>query len=100
MAWCESLLCRNMIACAVIVLAAVVCRADTKRVWRDANGRILGTETTDSMGRTTYRDSNGMLIGTARTDGNGRTTYRDSNGQLQGTAMTDSAVYRCFLVAR
>ena len=64
----KSLLYRNMIAAAVVLVVAVCC-ANTK-TWRDSNGRILGTERTDSMGRTTYRDSNGMLIGTARTDGN------------------------------
>ena len=64
----ESLLYRNMIAAAVVLVVAVCC-ANTK-TWRDSNGRILGTERTDSMGRTTYRDLNGMLIGTARTDGN------------------------------
>ena len=77
---------KNIIITSVVVLAAAVCRADTKRVWRDANGRILGTETTDSMGWTTCRDSNGMLIGTARTDGNESCLYFGRSGSILGSS--------------
>ena len=54
------------IAVAVVfaVAAAVVCRADTKTVWRDAQGRVQGTATTDKYGKTTYRDSMGRVTGT------------------------------------
>ena len=75
------------IAIAFMVTAATiaVCSADTKTVWRDAQGRVQGTMTTDSYGKTTYRDSMGRLQGSATTDRYGKTTYRDAQGRVQGT---------------
>ena len=36
-------------------------------------------------GTQTFRDSQGRLQGTATTDRYGKTTYRDAQGRLQGT---------------
>ena len=52
------------IALALAITAATICFADTKTVWRDAQGRVQGTMTTDKYGKTTYRDSMGRKIGT------------------------------------
>ena len=51
-------------AIVLILAAALVCRADTKTTWRDAQGRVQGTATTDRYGKTTYRDSMGRVQGT------------------------------------
>ena len=69
----------------VAMMIAVACNADTKTVWRDAQGRVLGTATTDSYGKTTYRDSMGRIQGTDKTDSYGKTTYRDAMGRVIGT---------------
>ena len=69
----------------VVAFWAAACMADTKTVWRDAQGRVQGTITTDSYGKTTYRDSMGRLVGTSTTDSYGKTTFRDAQGRLQGT---------------
>ena len=49
----------------VIALAtsAVLCMAETKATYRDAQGRIQGTVTTDRYGKTTYRDAQGRIQG-------------------------------------
>ena len=52
------------IAISLAVAVPAVCLADTKTVWRDAQGRVQGTMTTDSYGKTTYRDSMGRTTGT------------------------------------
>jgi len=70
---------------AFAIAAATVCQADTKTVWRDAQGRVQGTKTTDRYGKTTWRDGQGRLQGTATTDSYGKTTYRDAQGRVQGT---------------
>ena len=74
----------------IILSTALVCTtlmgfADTKTVWRDAQGRVMGTATTDKYGKTTYRDSMGRTRGTSTTDKYGKTTYRDAQGRVQGT---------------
>ena len=74
----------------MIVTIALACAgslgyADTKTVWRDAQGRVQGTATTDSYGKTTYRDSMGRVQGTKSTDNYGKTTYRDAQGRVQGS---------------
>ena len=62
----------------VAVTAAVaICQADTKTTYRDAQGRIQGTVTTDRYGKTTYRDSMGRIQASQTTDRYGKTTYRD-----------------------
>ena len=55
---------KKMTAIALVLAAALVCRADTKTTWRDAQGRVQGTATTDRYGKTTYRDSMGRVQGT------------------------------------
>ena len=37
-----------------------------KVTYRDAQGRIQGTSTTDSSGRVTYRDAQGRIQGTKK----------------------------------
>lgn len=55
---------KKMTAIAHVLAAALVCRADTKTTWRDAQGRVQGTATTDRYGKTIYRDSMGRVQGT------------------------------------
>ena len=55
----------------IILSVALVCAtmmgfADTKTVWRDAQGRVMGTATTDNYGKTTYRDAQGRVQGTRK----------------------------------
>ena len=69
----------------LILAVALVCHADTKTTWRDAQGRVQGTMTTDRYGKTTYRDSMGRTQGTSTTDKYGKTTYRDAQGRVRGT---------------
>ena len=52
------------IACLAL---AGTCLADTKTTYRDAQGRLQGTATTDKSGKTTYRDAQGRLQGTKTT---------------------------------
>ncbi len=47
----------------MIGLCAGMCAAEVV-TYRDAQGRIVRTVTTDRNGRTTYRDGQGRLIGT------------------------------------
>ena len=54
--------------------------------FRDANGRISTTVTTDSNGMQTFRDGAGRTTGTATRDSNGTTTFRDAGGRTTGTA--------------
>ena len=73
-----------------ILVLAMICtclftRADKTTVWRDSQGRVLGTATTDNYGKTTYRDSMGRTQGTSSTDSYGKTTYRDAMGRVIGT---------------
>ena len=75
-------------AVALILAAASVCQAETKTMWRDAQGRVQGTMTTDRYGKTTWRDAQGRVQGSATTDRYGKTTYRDSMGRVTGTTTT------------
>ena len=70
----------------VAMMIAAACHADTKTVWRDAQGRVLGTATTDSYGKTTYRDAQGRVQGTKTTNNYGKTTYRDAQGRVRASA--------------
>ena len=56
--------------------------------FRDANGRISTTVTTDSNGTKTFRDGTGRTTGTATIDANGMTTFRNASGRTTGTAST------------
>ena len=49
----------------IVAVTAVVaiCMADTKTTYRDAQGRVQGTVTTDRYGKTTYRDAQGRIQG-------------------------------------
>ena len=76
---------KNIAVAVFAVAAAIVCRADTKTIWRDAQGRVQGTMTTDNYGKTTWRDAQGRVQGSATTDRYGKTTYRDAQGRVQGS---------------
>ena len=56
--------------------------------FRDANGRISTTVTTDSNGMQTFRNGAGRTTGTATIDANGMTTFRNASGRTTGTAST------------
>ena len=73
------------IAAVAAAAISLSCMADTKTVWRDAQGRVQGTATTDSYGKTTYRDSMGRVTCTATKDSSGKITYRDAMGRTIGT---------------
>ena len=47
-----------------VTAVTTICMADTKTTYRDAQGRIQGTVTTDRYGKTTYRDAQGRVQGT------------------------------------
>lgn len=77
----------------VIVLAAVAlfllthfakAQQSPQQVFRDADGRTIGTGTT-SGNQTTFRDAGGRTTGTATTNSQGVTTFRDSRGSVTGT---------------
>ena len=76
------------IVVATIVAAATVCMADAKTTYRDAQGRVTGTVTTDRFGKTTWRDGHGRIQGSSRTDRYGKTTYYDAMGRMTGTKTT------------
>ena len=75
-----------VIAALVFLMFATTASAQT--TFRDANGRITGTVTTDSNGTKTFRDRTGRTTGTATIDANGMTTFRDGSGRTTGTAST------------
>ena len=55
---------KTTILATVLAAGAITCHADTKTTWRDAQGRIQGSATTDRYGKTTYRDAQGRITGT------------------------------------
>ena len=71
-----------------LAVAALSVHAETKTTYRDAQGRIQGTVTTDRYGKTTWRDGQGRVQGSATTDRYGKTTYRDAQGRVQGYKQT------------
>jgi hypothetical protein len=74
---------------AALTLAMVTAAsAQNQTTFRDTNGRITGTVTTDSNGTKTFRDAGGRTTGTATRDSNGTTTFRDAGGRTTGTAST------------
>ena len=75
---------KRIILAAAMAAAVAVCMVDTKTTYRDAQGRIQGTMTTDRYGKTTWRDAQGHIQGSATTDSYGKTTYRDAQGRMQG----------------
>ena len=71
---------KKMIAAIVFLMFATTASAQPSTTFRDANGRITSTVTTDSNGTKTFRD------GSATVDTNGMTTFRDA--RTTGTAST------------
>ena len=76
----------KFLAAALTLAMITAASAQTSTTFRDANGRITGTVTTDSNGTKTFRDGSGRTTGTATTDSNGTTTFRDASGRTTGTA--------------
>ena len=77
---------KKMIAALVFLMFATTASAQT--TFRDANGRISGSVTTDSTGTKTFRNGTGRTTGTATIDANGMATFRDAGGRTTGTAST------------
>ena len=75
----------KIITVVVLTASTFVCMAESKTTYRDAQGRVQGTVTTDRYGKTTYRESMGRVQGSHTTDRYGKTTYRDAQGRIQGT---------------
>ena len=75
----------KLLAVGVVACFVSVALADTKTTYRDAQGRVQGTVTTDRYGKTTYRDAQGRVQGSSQTDRYGKTTYRDAQGRIQGS---------------
>jgi YD repeat-containing protein len=73
---------------AFLMATTVLAAAQNQTTFRDANGRITGTVTTDSNGMKTFRDGSGRITGTATRDSNGTTAFRDASGRTTGTAST------------
>ena len=63
------------------LLCAMPATAQQQRHY-DAQGRSLGTTSTDSGGRSTYRDAQGRMLGSSTTDSGGTTTTRDAGGRI------------------
>ena len=77
---------------ALVCVLGICCasaRTDNKITYRDAQGRNMGSSSTDRSGKTTYRDAMGRKQGSSSTDRNGKTTYRDAMGRNQGSSSTD-----------
>lgn len=75
----------KLLVATCMLAVGVAANADTKTTYRDAQGRIQGTVTTDRYGKTTYRDYQGRVQRTVTTDRYGKTTYRDAQGRVRGT---------------
>ncbi len=73
---------RIMLAAALLLPVAAMAQTST---YRDGQGRVVGTSSTDSTGTTTTRDAQGRVTGTERTDSTGTTTIRDAQGRVVGT---------------
>ena len=69
-----------------ILLVLATAASAQQTTYRNANGQITGTVSTDSNGQRTFRDGSGRMTGTANTDSNGTTTFRDAGGRTTGTA--------------
>jgi hypothetical protein len=77
---------RPMIVLLSTILLVLATAASAQTTFRNANGQITGTVSTDSNGTKTFRDSSGRTTGTATRDSNGTTTFRDAGGRTTGTA--------------
>jgi YD repeat-containing protein len=84
---------KQLLLIAAMPVAVYASAADVQ-TFRDAQGRVAGTATTNGNS-TTYRDARGNVAGTATTHGN-TTTYRDRTGNTLGsaTASGNSTTYR------
>ena len=50
----------------IVICAGAIFVLEAKTTYRDAQGRIQGTSTTDRSGKTTYRDAQGRIKGTMK----------------------------------
>ena len=74
---------KKILTAALMIFAAVALRAGQETL-RDAQGRTIGTATTNG-GVTIYRDAQGRTVGTATSTGTG-ITFRDAQGRTTGTS--------------
>ena len=58
----------KMLVVAGLLCANVSAFAQARQTYRDAQGRNVGSVSTDRYGKTTYRDSMGRNMGTSSTD--------------------------------
>ena len=72
----------GLVAVMAISLLLIAFAKAQQTTFRDANGRISTTVTTDSNGMQTFRNGAGRTTGTATRDSNGTTTFRDAGGPL------------------
>jgi YD repeat-containing protein len=79
-----------VLATALLFWFAIAQAGEQMRLY-DAQGRSIGTVTTDSNGTRTFRDAGGRTTGTATTDSNGTTTFRDAGGRTTGRASGPAA---------
>ena len=54
---------RMQIAVGLALVGTLAFAADNKSTFRDAQGRNMGSATTDRYGKTTYRDAQGRVVG-------------------------------------
>ena len=76
---------KKLVLTVAVVALGAVGLADAKATYRDAQGRNMGSASTDRYGKTTYRDAQGRLQGASPTDRYGKTIYRDAQGRLRGS---------------
>ena len=74
---------------ALIALLASDAVMAPQQTFRDANGRTLGSSSTDTRGNTTYSDSMGRKTWRAATDSGGNTTFYDEMAERR-TVGTDT----------
>ena len=73
---------KAIIIAAALALSTSIAIADEQTRIYDANGRSIGTATTNGS-VTTFRNDRGQNTGTATTNGN-TTTFRDERGSITG----------------
>jgi len=61
-------------------------RAPVQVIFRDPQGRRIGTASGPSGGLTTFRNNAGVITGTARAQASGRIEFRDPQGRIVATA--------------
>jgi len=74
-----------LIAAAMLAVLTLPAAAQTQQRVYDADGRPVGTSSTDSAGTNRYYDERGRSLGTSSTDSAGTTRYYDPRGRTLGS---------------